>query len=120
MLPTLLFHHAKSSSSYINVFKAKLASGESPLRPLLHLLPFPVTAAIQIFWLSAPHYSRSAIIESPLFLPFLCTWGLQFAHQVGRMILAHLTKQPFPPGDALWLMSVLGAIDANMPLLFGR
>ncbi|KAJ3547758.1 hypothetical protein NM688_g5370 [Phlebia brevispora] len=108
------------TTSYINVFKAKLSNGQSPFRPLLHLLPFPVTAAIQIFWLSSPHVSRSAIVNSPFFVPFLCTWGLQFAHQVGRMILAHVTKQPFPWGDKLWLLSVVGAIDANMPRLLNR
>ena len=104
----------------MNVFKAKRAAKQSPFVPLLHLLPFPTSVAVQIFWLRAPHFSRSAIINSNLFMPFLCAWGLQFAHQVGRMILAHVTKQPFPAGDAMWLLSVLGAIDANMPLLFHR
>lgn len=108
------------SVSYLNVFKTKYAHGQNPVRPLLHLIPFPITAAIQIFWLSSPDFSRSALINSPLFVPFLCAWGLQFAHQVGRMILAHVTKQPFPGGDALWLLSVVGAIDANMPRLFNR
>lgn len=106
--------------SYLNVFKAKYARGQNPFRPLLHLIPFPITAGIQIFWLSSPELSRSALINSPLFVPFLCSWGLQFAHQVGKMILAHVTKQPFPGGDALWLLSILGAVDANMPRLFNR
>ncbi|KAJ3804425.1 hypothetical protein F5876DRAFT_70645 [Lentinula aff. lateritia] len=29
------------------------------------------------------------IHNSALFIPFLCPWGLRFAHQVGRMILVH-------------------------------
>lgn len=36
------------------------------------------------------------------------------------MILAHVTKQPFPMSDAIFLWTVVGAIDANMPLLFNR
>ncbi|KAI0706168.1 Choline/ethanolaminephosphotransferase [Cytidiella melzeri] len=107
-------------TSYINVFKAKLSSKESPWRPLLHLIPLPVTLSLQLLWLSAPTYTHSRIIDSALFVPFLCAWGLQAAHQVGRMILAHVTKQPFPLFDALFLWSIVGAMDANMPLLFNK
>ncbi|KAI0783172.1 Choline/ethanolaminephosphotransferase [Abortiporus biennis] len=107
-------------TSYINVYQAKAASGQGRFQPLLHLIPFPLTAAIEIFWLRSPSFSRSFIINSPLFIPFLCAWGLQFAHQVGRMILAHVTKQPFPYWDAMWVWSIVGALDANMPLLLNR
>lgn len=106
--------------SYMNVFKARLAAKLSPFRPLCQLLPFPAIVIVQLFWLGAPTYSQSRIINSALFVPFLCAWGLQFAHQVGRMILAHVTKQPFPMGDAIFLWTVLGAVDANMPFLFNR
>lgn len=108
------------SHSYINVFKARVAKKQNPFKPLLHLIPFPLTVAFQVLWLNAPTFRQSAIINSPLFVPFLSAWGLQFAHQVGRMILAHVTKQPFPMGDMLWLWSLLGAIDANIPLLLNR
>mgnify|MGYP001576628639 FL=1 len=42
-------------------------------------------------------------------------WGIAFAHHVGLLILAHLTKSPFP---AIWkhpllILSVLGSVDAN-------
>jgi ethanolaminephosphotransferase len=106
--------------SYINVFKAKLASNASPWQPLVHLLPLPVTLGLQLLWLNAPIYTESRIINSALLVPFLCAWGLQSAHQVGRIILAHVTKQPFPLFDALFLWSVFGALDANMPLFFNR
>ncbi|KAK7695143.1 hypothetical protein QCA50_002333 [Cerrena zonata] len=107
-------------TSYINVYKARAAAKESVLSPLLYLLPFPMTVALQVAWLSSPSFSRSFIINSPLFMPFLCAWGLQFAHQVGRMILAHVSKQPFPWWDWMWIWSVVGALDANMPRLFNR
>lgn len=107
-------------TSYMNVYSAKRQAKEGPFIPLLYLLPFPISVAIEVFWLSSPSFSRSYILNSPLFLPFLCAWGLQFAHQVGRMILAHVTKQPFPYWDAMWLWSIAGALDANMPLLLNR
>ena len=84
------------------------------------LLPFPISVAIEAFWLSSPSYDESRILHSALFVPFLCAWGLQFAHQVSRIILAHVTKQSFPLFDSLFLWSVIGAVDANMPLLLGR
>ncbi|KAJ7894550.1 CDP-alcohol phosphatidyltransferase-domain-containing protein [Mycena leptocephala] len=107
-------------SSYRNVRHAMLASGKSTTQPLLLLLPFVVSAGIQVFWLIHPHYDNSAIINSALFVPFLCAWGLQFAHQVGRMILAHVTSSPFPWWDWMWVWSLVGAVDANLPMLAGR
>jgi len=107
-------------ASYANVHKATKAIGKSTTRPLLFLLPFPMTAALQIAWLAYPTPKESAIIHSQLFLPFVCAWGFQFAHQVGRMILAHVTSTPFPWWDSMWLWSVVGALDANLPRLIGR
>lgn len=106
--------------SCFNVYKARRAAGLGPFTPLLLLLPFPISVAIELFWLSSPSFTESHIRHSALFVPFLCSWGLQFAHQVSRMILAHVTKQPFPYWDAMWLWSIVGAIDANLPTLINR
>ncbi|KAF8816219.1 Choline/ethanolaminephosphotransferase [Phlegmacium glaucopus] len=103
--------------SYLNVRRATRAQKKSTLRPLLLLLPFLFSTLIQIAWLSHPQYNNSYILKSAAFVPFLCAWGLQFAHQVGRMILAHVTSTPFPAWDWIWIWSFLGALDANMPLL---
>jgi ethanolaminephosphotransferase len=105
------------TDSYLNVWQATRAQKKSTLRPLLHLLPFLFSTLIQIAWLSHPQYNDSYIMKSAAFVPFLCAWGLQFAHQVGRIILAHVTKTPFPVWDWIWVLSFLGALDANMPLL---
>ena len=88
--------------------------------PLLLLLPFLFTVLVQVAWLSHPEFNNSYILHSAAFVPFLCAWGLQFAHQVGRMILAHVTSTPFPVWDWIWVWSSLAAFDANMPRLFGR
>ncbi|KAJ3853734.1 Choline/ethanolaminephosphotransferase [Lentinula lateritia] len=113
-------------SSYANVRTAMLSSGKSTTKPLLLLLPFLFSAGIQVAWLSHPELSAASrpgelftIRNSALFIPFLCAWGLQFAHQVGRMILAHLTKTSFPVWDWLWVMSLVGAVDANLPRIAG-
>ncbi|OJT04512.1 hypothetical protein TRAPUB_4782 [Trametes pubescens] len=106
-------------TSCINVWTARVASGKGPLSPLLFLLPFPVSVALEVAWLSAPAFDDSRILHSALFVPFLCAWGLQFAHQVSRIILAHVTRQPFPWWDAMWVWSIVGAVDANLPRLIG-
>ncbi|TFK70097.1 Choline/ethanolaminephosphotransferase [Pluteus cervinus] len=106
-------------NSYHNVRQASKRSGKSPLQALLLLLPFVVSAAIQVLWLSHPEFNHSAIINSATFVPFVGAWGLQFAHQVGRMILAHVTSTPFPRWDWIWIWSVLGAVDANLPHILG-
>jgi len=103
-------------NSYYNV-RVALGKEKRNLRPLLYLLPFVFTAIIQIAWLSHPKFNDSWIIDSSAFVPFLCAWGLQFAHQVGRIILAHVTKASFPIWDWVWIWSVLGAADANLPLV---
>ena len=104
-------------NSYLNVWQATRSQKKSTLRPLLHLLPFLFSSLIQIVWLSHPQYNDSYIIKSAAFVPFLCAWGLQFAHQVGKIILEHITKTSFPVWVWIWVLSFLDALDANLPLL---
>jgi ethanolaminephosphotransferase len=105
----------------MNVYRARASSGQSVLSPLLYLLPFPTTCLIHAAWLASSATSAhfAGIVDSSLLLPFLCSWGLQFAHTVGRMILAHVTKQPYPLWDWMWLWSIVGAFDAALPVIFG-
>ncbi|KAL0568840.1 hypothetical protein V5O48_013134 [Marasmius crinis-equi] len=113
-------------NSYHNVRKASHPSSSSHSStnknraPLLGLLPFVISASIQVLWLSHPALSHSAIIYSPYFVPFLCAWGLQFAHTVGRMILAHVTSMPFPMWNSIWVWSLVGALDVNLPRILGE
>ncbi|KAL5533588.1 hypothetical protein ACEPAG_48 [Sanghuangporus baumii] len=129
-------------TSFANVQRHVLASPASSsngassfrratIRPFLRLLPFPIAVALQVFWLSAPlpqtafekaqSGSAEPIMNSPLLVPFLLAWGLQFAHQVGRMILAHLTKRKdMPFWEWLWIWTALMGLDANSQWVFGR
>jgi ethanolaminephosphotransferase len=118
-----IFHGPRfrsSFASYLNVYDARRASGKPVVKPLLYLLPFLASVLLHVAWLNEPSLRNSDIINSPAFVPFLCAWGLQFAHVVGRMILAHVTSQPLPVWDSMYIWSIVGAIDANMPVLFGR
>lgn len=117
---TVLPKFSSRPNSYSNVYKSRRQSGKSPFTPLLYLLPFPATVLLQIFWLSHPSVEDSAIIHSESLVPFLCAWGLMFAHQVGRIILAHVTKSEFPLLDSTWVWSLIGAVDVNLPRILGR
>lgn len=132
--------------SYSNVLRAgrkarpHRPSSKQSYSPFILLMPFVVSTGIQLAWLSHPKFNESWIIDSPSFVPFCCAWGLQFAvrrfsvfagskllipmtalsqHQVGRMILAHTTGTPFPIFDWIWLLSLFGALDANLPKIVG-
>jgi len=115
-----LLNFKSRPNSYSNVYKSRRQSGQGPFTPLLYLLPFPATVLLQIFWLSHPSVEDSAIIYSESLVPFLCAWGLTFAHQVGRIILAHVTKTEFPLPDSTWIWSLIGALDVNLPRILGR
>ncbi|KIK94389.1 hypothetical protein PAXRUDRAFT_828044 [Paxillus rubicundulus Ve08.2h10] len=120
MVFAALFLALNIVSSYRNVRKAMKAAGKSTLKPLVFLLPFIVSVVLQVLWLLNPSFRHSNIIHSPLLLPFICAWGLQFAHQVGRMILSHVTSSPFPWWNPMWLWSVIGVLDAHLPDLLDR
>jgi ethanolaminephosphotransferase len=114
----LLFNIA---GSYGNVLRAKRAAKKPTIAPLAGLLPFVALSAQHALWLWFSHEADgTGILYSNAFLPFACAWGLQFAHAVGRIILAHVTKSPFPMFDSVTLVSIVGAADAALPVLLNR
>lgn len=119
MVSNIAKHNTETRTSYMNVYKSLLKAKKSPYEPLWYLLPFLIPVALNVSWLAQPSATNSYILHSSLFLSFIGAWGLQFAHQVGRVILAHVTSTPIPFFDALWLLSVVGALDANLPNLLG-
>ncbi|KAG9313835.1 hypothetical protein JVU11DRAFT_4600 [Chiua virens] len=107
-------------SSYWNVWKAMRSTGKSILKPLISLLPFIVSVSLLVLWLLHPSFHNFTILQSPLFLPFMCAWGLQFAHHVGEMILSHVTNTPFPWWNLMWIWNAIGVFDAHLPNLLHR
>jgi len=106
---------------YANVFRS-LKKNDSAFAPLARLTPFCLSVLLHVLLLSSPLAGNpyKTFVQSPLFMPYLFFWGLGFAHQVGRMITAHVTKTPFPYWDPMWLWIALGAIDGHALKLFGR
>lgn len=106
----LLFNIA---GSYTNVIAARRSRKQSVVTPLAGLLPLAVQVGANLVWMSA---NRAFILASPLaFLPFVTYWGITFAYNVGLLIVAHVTKAPYPYWNIGILWSVGLAIDASLP-----
>ncbi|KAF8333083.1 uncharacterized protein EI90DRAFT_3145274 [Cantharellus anzutake] len=105
--------------SYRNVYKS-LKRGNSGLMPILRLLPFASVPLV-----GSPGKS---IVRSGYMMPYLCVWGLEFAHLVngltfaigGKVITAHITKTSFPFWNWDWLWIAIIATDGHAQKLLGR
>lgn len=101
-------------NSTMNVYHSLPAATRTPssiLKPLTRLIPYALHTLSMTVWLAA----QQEILHTTLLIPFFIFWGITFAHHVGLLILAHLTKSPFPASwkHPLLLLSMLGAMDAN-------
>ncbi|KAG8933449.1 hypothetical protein FRC03_012313 [Tulasnella sp. 419] len=117
----LLFNIAVS---YRNVYRARVAINKSPFTPLGRLFPFFLTIFLNVAWISGSGPlgpgAKDYILKSSCFLPLLGFWAFGFAHMVGKMILAHLSKGRFPYWDWRWAWTLMAAVDANAHYLFNR
>ncbi|KAI9100392.1 hypothetical protein DFS34DRAFT_614452 [Phlyctochytrium arcticum] len=91
-------------SGGLNVIKARRSKALSAAPAFLGLLPFIVFASSIISWLSI---SPTALTHH--LVPVSLLTGCLFAHQVGKMILAHVCKRPFPYVD----VPMLGMLSAG-------
>lgn len=87
--------------------------GKSATKPLYGLAPFFVASAHVAVYL----YLQPVILNHHL-IPFVFYAGLINAYYVGRMIVAHLTKDPeFPMHNVLTLPLGLAVVDSLGPTL---
>lgn len=100
-----------------NVYRSLPPSSRSILKPLSRLFPYLLHTTSMLLWLRA----QPEILHTELLIPFTIFWGISFAHHVGLLILAHLTKDRFPIwwSHALLLLSILGSVDANWERIGG-
>lgn len=85
----------------------------SIVRPLCALVPFAVQVAANVCW--AEGNRRMVYEHAPAFVPFVLFWGLSFAYLVGIVIVAHVCRMPFPYWNVTCVVSIVGAVDANLP-----
>ncbi|ODM18471.1 hypothetical protein SI65_06342 [Aspergillus cristatus] len=105
----LLLFFATGSSIY-HVVQVRRERGQDPIKPLFGLLPLVAT------WIFVPAYLylQPAILENHL-IPFVLYVGLINAYSVGRMIVGHLVKAPFPYFNILQVPLALAVFDSAGP-----
>ncbi|WVW78960.1 hypothetical protein I302_100923 [Kwoniella bestiolae CBS 10118] len=107
-------------TSYSNVIQARLKAGKPILSPLLGYLPFFTHTLILVTWLHAELRGGVSLVHDARLLPFIGYWGMAFSYQVSQLILAHVTKSPFPFWNGMMVYSLFGMLDANSLWWFGR
>ena len=113
--PTIIliaFLLAHLPSCIVNVAKARRAQG-LPLSPVfLDWIPMLVYTASTCAWLSSPH---SVVLQDNHLLLFCLTQSFVFGRMTTKIILAHLTRQPFPYWTVLMAPLMGGAVLVNFP-----
>lgn len=106
------FFVAHLPSCIMNVAKARKEQN-LPLAPtFLDWVPMIVYVASTVAWMSSPW---SIVLEDNHLVIFCITQSFVFGRMTTKIILAHLTRQPFPYWTILMAPLVGGAILANLP-----
>ncbi|GAA6051633.1 hypothetical protein JCM3770_001203 [Rhodotorula araucariae] len=112
----LFFNIVSATHNVYLSLPAKSRNLATLVRSVTRLTPWVVHTAAMVSWL---HAREDLLLRTTLFFPFALFWGISFAHHVQLLILAHLTKSPFPAAwkHPLLILSVLGAVDARLGLV---
>ncbi|KAH9892998.1 CDP-alcohol phosphatidyltransferase [Xylariomycetidae sp. FL2044] len=98
----------------LNVVRARRRDGLPVLPVFLEWTPMAVYTLSIGAWLYSPHSTLRS--ENHLVL-FCLTMSFVFGRMTTKMILAHLTRQPFPYWTVMLVPLVGGALLANLPRL---
>ncbi|KAF2459823.1 hypothetical protein BDY21DRAFT_336582 [Lineolata rhizophorae] len=115
-VPILLiaFFTAHLPACIFNVWRARSAKG-LPLAPLfLEWAPMLVYVTACAAWLGSSH---SRLLRDNHLVLFCLTMSLVFGRMTTKIILAHLTRQPFPYWTVMLAPLVGGAVLVNLPAL---
>src|SRR5690606_36517918 len=112
LLGGLLFGHLPAC--VLNVARARRREGLPVLPVLVEWTQIVVFAGSCVAWLYAPY--STLLAEGRLAL-FAVTMSFVFGRMTTKIILAHLTRQPFPSYTVLVIPLVGGAVLANLPRL---
>lgn len=111
-VPIILFSFftAHLPACIINVAKARRAKN-LPLAPLLkEWTPLAIFVVASIAWLGSPY---SFILKDNHLVLFCLTMSLVFGRMTTKIILAHLTRQPFPYWTVMLAPMIGGALLVN-------
>lgn len=110
----IAFFTAGLPASTYHVVKARRAA-DLPVAPVfLEWAPMLVYTGSIVAWLGSDH---SHVLKDNHLILFCLVLALVFGRLTTKIILNHLTRQPFPYWTVLLLPLVGGAVMANLPLL---
>lgn len=98
----------------LNVVKARRRDKLPILPVFLEWIPMGVYTISIGTWLYSPH---STLLRENHLVLFCLTMSLVFGRMTTKMILAHLTRQPFPYWTVMLVPLVGGAVLGNLPRL---
>lgn len=108
------FFAAHLPACIYNVVRARRAAG-LPIAPIfLDWIPMLIYTGACCAWLGSPH---SSLLSGEHLGLFCLTMSFVFGRMTTKIILAHLTRQPFPYWTVLLAPLVGGAVLGNLPLL---
>ncbi|KAL8661601.1 MAG: hypothetical protein Q9202_005429 [Teloschistes flavicans] len=109
---TFLFIHLPAC--VINVIRARRAKG-LPVAPVFtEWVPIIIFSGSCAAWLYSPY---STLMQENRLVLFCLTMSFVFGRMTTKIILAHLTRQPFPLWTVLLAPLLGGAVIGNLPLL---
>lgn len=97
-----------------NVIVARRRQNLPVLPIFLEWTPIVIFTASCVFWLGSEH--SSLLTDNHLIL-FCITMSFVFGRMTTKIILAHLTKQPFPYWTIMLAPLMGGAVLVNLPLV---
>ena len=110
---TLISSSLLTQYSILHVMEVQVERKQSATKPLYGLAPFFIASANVALYL----YLQPIILSYHL-IPFVFYAGMLNAYSVGRMIVAHLTKDPeFPMHNVLTFPLGLAVVDSLGPTL---
>lgn len=107
---SLLFGHIPFC--VLNVIKARRRNKLPVLPVFLEWIPMAVYTLSIGAWLYSPH---STLMRENHLVLFCLTMAFVFGRMTTKMILAHLTRQPFPYWTVMLLPLIGGAVLGNLP-----
>ncbi|RSL55001.1 hypothetical protein CEP54_009602 [Fusarium duplospermum] len=96
----------------LNVVKARRANGLPVMPVFLEWIPMAVYTISIALWVFSPY---STLMKNNHLVLFCFTMAFVFGRLTTKMILAHLTRQPFPYWTVMLYPLVGGAIIGNLP-----
>jgi len=109
-----IFFVAHLPSCVLNVMHARHEKGLRLAPTLLEWFPMLILTGCCMAWLGSPY---SHLLADNHLLLFCFTMSLVFGRMTTKIILAHLTRQPFPYWTVMLAPLIGGAILAWLPLL---